>query len=86
MTKPSDYTIDINDAFITNPRYVISGDENQDGLKMAYTWDVKLGDRSEVDNLLVTYNITCPSGKTHQLAESKNYGDRLDTTNPLNLY
>jgi hypothetical protein len=53
---------------------------------MAYTWDVKLGDRSEVDNLLVTYVITCPSGKTHQLAESKNYGDRLDTTNPLNLY
>ena len=86
MTKPSDYTIDINDAFITNPRYLVAGDENQEGLKMAYTWDVKLGDRSEVDNLLVTYTITCPSGKVHQLAESKNYGQRLDTTNPLNLY
>lgn len=86
MTKPSDYVVDINDAFLTANRYLVAGDENQEGLKMAYTWDVKLGDRSEVDNLLVTYVITCPSGKTHQLAESKNYGDRLDTTNPLNLY
>lgn len=86
MTKPSDYIIDINDSFITNPRYVTAGDENQDSFKMIYTWDVKLGDRSEVDNLLVTYTITCPSGKTYQLAESKNYGQRLDTSNPLNLY
>ena len=86
MTKPSDYVIDISDSFITAPRYIVSGDENQEGLKMVYTWDVKLGDRSEVDNLLVTYTITCPSGKTHQLAESKNYGQRLNTTNPLNLY
>lgn len=86
MTKPSDYVIDINDAFITAQRYLVAGDENQEGLKMIYTWDVKLGDRSEVDNLLVTYTITCPSGKTHQLAESKNYGQRLDTSNPLNLY
>ncbi|MCR5270548.1 MAG: hypothetical protein K6D91_05975 [Prevotella sp.] len=86
MTKPSDYVVDINDAFLTIPRYVTAGDENQDALKMVYTWDIKLGDRSEVDNLLVTYVITCPSGKTHQIAESKNYGDRLDTSNPLNLY
>ena len=86
MTKPSDYTIDINDAFLTAPRYVTSGDSDQDAVKMSYTWDVKLGDRSEVDNLIVTYVITCPSGKTHQMAESKNYGDRLNTNNPLNLY
>lgn len=86
MTKPSDYVIDINDTFQTAARYVTAGDDNQDAVKMAYTWDVKLGDRSEVDNLIVTYTITCPSGKTHQIAESKNYGDRLNTTNPLNLY
>lgn len=86
MTKPSDYVVDINDAFLTTPRYVTAGDENQDALKMIYTWDIKLGDRSEVDNLLVAYVITCPSGKTHQIAESKNYADRLDTSNSLNLY
>lgn len=87
MTKPNDYTIDINDAFLQSGiRYVTAGDPNQEGLKMSYTWDVKLGDRSEVDNLLVTYVIQCPSGKVHQTAESKNYGDRLNTTKPLSLY
>ena len=86
MAKPSDHKIDINDAFITNPRYVTAGDEEQEGLKMAYTWDVKFGDESEVDNLIVTYLITCPSGKTHQISEAKNYADRLDTSNALNLY
>ena len=65
MVKPSEYVVDINEAFLTANRYLVAGDENQEGLKMAYTWDVKLGDRSEVDNLIVTYVITCPSGKTY---------------------
>lgn len=86
MTKPSDYTIDINNEFTSVSRYIIAGDSDQDATKMIYTWDVKLGDRSEVDNLLVSYKITCPSGKTYQVAETKAYQDRLNTSNPLNLY
>lgn len=87
MTKPNDYSIDLDNVFLqSGVRYVAAGDPEQEGLKMSYTWDVKLGDRSEVDNLLVTYTIQCPSGKTYQTAESKRYEDRLDTSKPLNLY
>ena len=87
MTKPNDYSIKLDEIFLgSSIRYVTAGDPDQDGLKMSYTWDVELGDRSEVDDLLVTYAITCPSGKVYNTAESKNYGDRLNTTSPLNLY
>lgn len=62
FVRPSDYIVELNNL-TSDARYITSGNKEQFGSILQYTWDVKNDKGSYADSITVTYSITSGTGR-----------------------
>ena len=80
FVRPSDYAVELNNL-TSDARYITSGNREQVGAILSYTWDVKNDKGSYADSVTATYSIVSGTGRRTQYSKIYNSTQHSVTEN-----